>query len=226
MVEYSENIEVAGRMSGRDYICDNSGWPKPEWQKLIRHIVRRRGVRLDEVDDVAADIEIHLYKIAENYDPARSQPQTFVTLYANYAVSNYFRKNRQDVPTESLDGLLERDAEEGFAASQFADNTTLSPEQEASFQEDWENLYQVINEAGKAWRNCLLYNLRGYGKTDIAKHLGLPLGTVGPYLKRGWEHLLENPRTCDLARRIKKLTASDDKAMTATNAPDGQKEEL
>lgn len=139
----------------------------------------RCSVALEDRDDLFQETFIRIHRAAGSYDPGRPLHPWLFTIVAN-TVRNHLRRQR----VRSLVGSVE-EAGEPAAANPGADRVAAARQTVA-----W--LDQQIRDLPSPRREVLLLagveNLR---LKDIAKVLGLPLGTVKTHLRRARLSLAE-----------------------------------
>jgi len=137
--------------------------------------LRRLGVKPSDLEDVAHEVFLQVYKKLEQLDPARpARPWLFA--FAWRAASDYRRLARhRELPSE--------DAAETEAQGESA-QTSLER------HEDHVLLHQALDSLDLDKRAVVIaYELDGTAMKDIAEALGVPLNTAYSRLRLGREEL-------------------------------------
>jgi RNA polymerase sigma-70 factor (ECF subfamily) len=152
----------------------------PRLLGVVQRIVRDRPL----AEDIVHDAFVNIWNRAASFDPLRGQGRGWIYAIARNLALNSLRDNsRQDaVDPETLEALnMEeslqawRDSKDAFAWEDTADRMHICFE-----------MLEPIR------RNCLLHAyVDGFTHTQIAEHIGAPLGTVKAWIKRSLLNLRE-----------------------------------
>lgn len=138
-------------------------------------IVRRR----DWAEDVLQESFVSIWHHATVYDRTRSAPLTWMTTIVRNRALDWVRRPRTEVSTEELEGLAERwqDAAPG-------------PAEHAQERSSNVHLARCLDELPAPQRQSIaLAYVHGLSHSELAAHLGEPLGTVKTWVRRGLERL-------------------------------------
>lgn len=126
--------------------------------------LRRLGVRPDDVDDLAQDVFLSVYRALDQYDPARPiRPWLFAFVYRK--ASNYRRHPRRRFETQT--------AEIDRAGS------GATPEQAASQAELVGHLERALELLSDEQRAVfVMCELDGFSGAEIAEIVGIPVNTA------------------------------------------------
>jgi RNA polymerase sigma-70 factor (ECF subfamily) len=132
-------------------------------------------------EEVTLDVFTRLWQNAIAYDPGRAQLSTWLTSIARHRAIDRLRRRgvRPEGHSLSLDDV-------DFVLK--ADNP--GPEEDAALRLQRERVHAALRELPEDQRQALaLAYLRGLSQSEIAQHLGLPLGTVKTRIRLAMEKL-------------------------------------
>jgi RNA polymerase sigma-70 factor (ECF subfamily) len=147
---------------------------------VVQRIVRNR----PQAEDIVHDAFVNIWSRAASFDPLRGQARGWIYSIARNLALNSLRDNSRQhaVDPETLETLnLEeslqawRDSKDAFAWEYTADR-----------------MHTCFEMLEPIRRNCLLHAyVDGYSHSQIAQHVGAPLGTVKAWIKRSLLSLRE-----------------------------------
>ena len=137
------------------------------YQSLIFWLARKQlGA---DAEDAVQDIFIELWRNAGRFDPSKASEPTFVSMVARRRIIDRRRKLSRQPQTETIE------PERPIAAK-----TSVEATAEASLAG------RAIDELDERERTALRLSVyEGLSHSEIAEHLGMPLGTVKTYIRRG-----------------------------------------
>lgn len=135
----------------------------------ILQIVRSRG----RAEDILQDVYMKIWRRASTYRPDKGKPITWLCAIArNSAIDVVRREGRM---TEIGDDVLEN----------FADDAQLADDWLCDM-EDHEALRECIETLRDDHRKSIrLAYFEGYTYSELANHIGVPIGTVKSWISRG-----------------------------------------
>jgi RNA polymerase sigma factor (sigma-70 family) len=161
------------------------------WRDLVSRQTRRVfGLayrftgRVDEAEDLTQEIFVKLYQSLGRYDGAAgSFPSWLMTVARNHAIDHYRRRREERSRRVDEPALLEL-----APASEDGPHRILEREERARLvQRGLRSLPVELREP------LILFDLQGVPYEEVARSLGVPLGTVKSRINRG---------RLELARRI------------------------
>lgn len=151
---------------------------------VAMRIVRRR----DWAEDILQESFVSIWNHVTEYSRAKSAPMTWMTAIVRNRALDWVRRPKHEVADEEIDRVIE------------------------NWEDDNPGPAQRLQEAGEAGRlnDCLrelsgqqrqsiaLAYMHGLSHSELADHLGQPLGTIKTWIRRGLEKL----RGCLEARGV------------------------
>ncbi|MEO0586491.1 MAG: sigma-70 family RNA polymerase sigma factor, partial [Planctomycetota bacterium] len=138
---------------------------------LVWALARRRLGPGPEAEDAVQDIFIDLWKSAPRYDPARAADTTFVATIARRRLTDRLRKLARTPDT---------------ATPPPPPPPLPGPADRAAQDEDARAAHQAVAQLPEPQQQAMrLAILDGHSHAEVAKRLGLPLGTVKSHIRRG-----------------------------------------
>lgn len=138
---------------------------------IARRMLRDRGVAEDAVQDTFVD----LWRSAHRYDSERSSETTFVATLARRRVIDRLRRADRIPEPEEIDDRVVAD-DRGLAAVEDSDEAARAR--------------RAIDRLEPKQREILVLSVdRGLSHSQIARHTGLPLGTVKSHIRRAFERV-------------------------------------
>jgi RNA polymerase sigma-70 factor, ECF subfamily len=137
-------------------------------------IVRRK----DWAEDVLQESFVNIWHHARDYTASRSAPMTWMTSIVRNRSLDWLRRPREDTP-EAFEGMLEGTADDGpgplARLAQRGDATRLA------------HCLETLDPSQR--QSIALAFYHGLSHSELAQHLGAPLGTVKTWVRRGLERL-------------------------------------
>ena len=144
---------------------------------LVWSIARRLCVSVAETEDAVQDVFVELWKSAPKFDATKSAEKTFVAIVARRRVIDRLRSRMRRPATQPF--------EESFATEERV-GEALEVQEEAT------KARRMMNELRSEERMVLELAVdQGLSQTEIAKQIGMPLGTVKTHARRGMIRLRE-----------------------------------
>ena len=139
-------------------------------------IVRRR----DWAEDILQESFVNIWHHVPEYSPVRSAPMTWMTSIVRNRALDWARRPKHETPDEDLDGMIENQEDETLRSA--ADGLQLKGETAA--------LSNCLGELpGRQRQSIALAYLHGLSHSELAEHLGEPLGTIKTWIRRGLDKL-------------------------------------
>jgi RNA polymerase sigma-70 factor (ECF subfamily) len=137
----------------------------------------------EAAEDVLQDVFVQIWKKAPLFDPARGRPMTWaVTLTRNKAIDLMRSAQRRS-------GLHDTMHQENETFSRFDDRSSFDA---VASDEMWKLVRDSIKKLSKEQRQAIeLAFFASMTQTEIAEHLGEPLGTIKARIRRGMLALRE-----------------------------------
>ncbi|MCS6997574.1 MAG: sigma-70 family RNA polymerase sigma factor [Casimicrobiaceae bacterium] len=137
-------------------------------------------------EDVLQEVYVNLWRAASSYDATRSQPDTWLISIARHRAIDSLRRERIEPATGERAELLraeEDGAEEDPLDSLPSEAAGPLALLEAAF--DRAAVTRCMGELTSRARQCLaLAYYKGLSHSEIAEHLGEPLGSVKSWIRR------------------------------------------
>ena len=150
-----------------------------EYGALVWSLARRLSRTASDAEDATQEIFLDIWRSAGRFDPSQGSDKIFIAMIARRRLIDRLRKKSAEPPMDPIEvlesvawsdpgTLIETSAEADQAARALAE---LRPEQR-----------QVLE----------LSLLHGLTQSEIAARLGMPLGTVKSFMRRGLISVREN----------------------------------
>ncbi len=147
-------------------------------ESIFQLYVQRTGSR-DDADDLLQETFVKVYLKLDSYNPKFTFGQWVYTIARNTFI-DYTRKRRDDISIDSLTG--------GSGMTPSAEAPT--PEESYINSQQRTQLDQYMAKMTPRYRRLIeLRFFKDYSYEEIAKELGLPLGTVKTQIHRAREQL-------------------------------------
>jgi RNA polymerase sigma-70 factor (ECF subfamily) len=138
-----------------------------------------------QAEDILQDVFVTIWRAAQTFDAARSQPMTWLTSIARNRAIDSRRRHKTSVQTVSSCATTSGDHDEDadlLADMPSADPGPLELLQQAAQARD---LTRCIEELSAEQQQCMaLAYYQGLSHAEVAQHLAQPLGTVKSWLRR------------------------------------------
>jgi RNA polymerase sigma-70 factor (ECF subfamily) len=138
---------------------------------LVWSIARRLSRTRADAEDAVQEVFMEIWRCAARFDPSRGTEAAFIATVARRRLIDRLRRARAQPLIDSDANIAEHPAESVDAASLEIDNEAAA-RAIASLRTEYA---QVLN----------LAFCDGLTQQEISVHLGLPLGTVKSYMRRG-----------------------------------------
>lgn len=138
-------------------------------------------------EDLLQEIFINVWRAAQQYDAARSQPMTWLTSIARNRAIDAVRRGRTE-PTVADPGMPDDEQDQDV----YAHHADPGPGPQQWLQQAGEAaaLQQCMGGLSAAQRQCLaLAYYQGLSHAEVAAHIGQPLGSVKSWVRRGLQAL-------------------------------------
>lgn len=143
-----------------------------EYGALVWSLARRLTRTPSDAEDATQEIFLDIWRSAGRFDAAQGSPKVFIAMIARRRLIDRLRKTSSEPPMDSVD-VLETVA--------WSDPGTAS---ETSHEAGRAAL--ALQELRPEQRQVLeLSLLHGLSQSEIAVRLGMPLGTVKSFMRRG-----------------------------------------
>jgi len=126
-----------------------------------------------DAEDAVQEIFIEIWRSAGRYDPAKGTEKTFVATIARRRVVDWVRRRQRQPKSEPLADDRVTEADEGA-------------EHSAALADDYARARAALEQLPAQRRRVLtMAVLKGATHSEVARDLGLPLGTVKTHVRRG-----------------------------------------
>lgn len=140
----------------------------------VLHVLRDR----DRSEDVLQEVYLKVWHRAARFDESRASPITWLCAIARNAAIDRARKDGRNLEDDASDALPDVEDE-----SMGADDALCR-------EEDREKLRRCLEGLEKDHRKSIrLAFFRGFTHSELAKRLGVPLGTMKSWIRRGLKNL-------------------------------------
>lgn len=143
---------------------------------LVWSLARRYHATTADAEDAVQEVFLALWKNAERFDPEVASETTFVAMIARRRLIDLLRKRKRRIDTTGLDGKSEQIPGVRGEQVEAVAEAALAARALATLDE-------------KERRVVVLSTCHGMSHGQIARHTGLPLGTVKTYVRRGLERV-------------------------------------
>ena len=142
---------------------------------MALRIVRRR----DWAEEILQESFVSVWNHVADFDRQRSAPMTWMTTIVRNRALDWVRRPRHETPEEDLEGLADTWADAG-----------PGPLDRLQHAGDARRLGECLQRlSGRQRQSIALAYLHGLSHSELADHLGEPLGTVKTWIRRGLEQL-------------------------------------
>lgn len=138
-------------------------------------IVRRR----DWAEEVLQESFLNIWKYADSYAPTKSAPITWLVSVVRHRALDWLRRPHLEDHKADYDALLEALPDDAPDPGRLLDNSR-----------DARALVECLAQlAAKQQQSIVLAYVHGMSHSELARHLGEPLGTIKTWIRRGLERL-------------------------------------
>ena len=143
-----------------------------QYGPLVWSLARRLSRTASDAEDATQEIFLDIWRSAGRFDASQGSDKVFIAMIARRRLIDRLRKKSAEPPMESTDVL------ESVAWSDPGTSSEISLEAEQAAR--------ALAELRPEHRQVLeLGLLHGLSQSEIAARLGLPLGTVKSFMRRG-----------------------------------------
>lgn len=142
-----------------------------------------------QAEDLLQDIFVNIWRAAQGFDAARSQPMTWLTSIARNRAIDSLRRRKTEVSTVSTHRAADGEGDDIdlLTSVPSADAGPLELLQQAAQSRE---LDVCIGELSPEQQQCLaLAYYQGLSHAEVARHLAQPLGTVKSWVRRALQAL-------------------------------------
>jgi RNA polymerase sigma-70 factor, ECF subfamily len=139
---------------------------------LIWGLARRLTRTPADAEDATQEIFLDIWRSAGRFDPSQGSDKVFIAMIARRRLIDRLRRISSEPPTDSVD-VLETVA---WSVPGTASEISLEAEQAARALQELRPEQRQVLELGL---------LHGLSQSEIATRLGMPLGTVKSFMRRG-----------------------------------------
>ena len=144
---------------------------------LVWSLARRLCPRHEDAEDAVQEIFVEIWRNAAKFDPEIASEAAYITMIARRRLIDRYRRARRDLNTTYL-------IEETVAASNHENRVDVSDEAE--------HAEEYIQQLRLVERKVLDLSINdGMSRSQVAKAMNLPLGTVKTHARRGLIRLRE-----------------------------------
>jgi len=143
---------------------------------VAMRIVRRR----DWAEDILQESFVNIWNHVTEYSRAKSAPMTWMTAIVRNRALDWARRPKHETSDEDvMDGLIEN-----------WEDDTPGPAQRLQQAGEAGHLTDCLGElSGQQRQSIALAYMHGLSHSELAEHLGEPLGTIKTWIRRGLEKL-------------------------------------
>jgi len=146
-----------------------------QYGALVWSLARRLSQTAADAEDATQDIFLQIWRSAGRFDESKGSEKVFIAMIARRRLIDRLRKSAAEPHMDSSDEVLE-----SVAWSEPGSGNTAETSIEAA------QALQALSELRPEQRQVLeLGLLHGLTQSEIAKRLGMPLGTVKSCMRRG-----------------------------------------
>lgn len=143
---------------------------------FVKSVVHRTTGRGQEIEDVCQNAFLAIWKQAWRFDPARSNPLTWIALVTRSAARDAFRARLRSSRCGDLDG--------------WDIGATMMQRSSVEAVELLNTAQQALKQLPERQRSVVVFaHARGLTRRQIAALEGLPIGTVKTLIRRGSERI-------------------------------------
>jgi RNA polymerase sigma-70 factor, ECF subfamily len=143
-----------------------------QYGALVWSIARRLSRTPADAEDATQEIFLDIWRSASRFDASQGSEKVFIAMIARRRLIDKLRKTSAEPPMDSID-VVETVA---WADPGTASETAMEAEQAARALAELRPEQRQVLELGL---------LHGLSQSEIATRLGMPLGTVKSFMRRG-----------------------------------------
>ncbi len=143
-----------------------------QYGALVWSIARRLSRTPADAEDATQEIFLDIWRSASRFDASQGSEKVFIAMIARRRLIDRLRKTSAEPPMDSID-VVETAA---WADPGTASETAMEAEQAARALAELRPEQRQVLELGL---------LHGLSQSEIATRLGMPLGTVKSFMRRG-----------------------------------------
>jgi RNA polymerase sigma-70 factor, ECF subfamily len=143
-----------------------------EYGALVWSLARRLTRSPSDAEDATQEIFLDIWRSAVRFDATQGSVKTFIAMIARRRLIDRLRKTTSEPPMDTVD-VLETVA---WSDPGTASETSIEAEQAARALQQLRPEHRQVLELGL---------LHGLSQSEIASRLGMPLGTVKSFMRRG-----------------------------------------
>lgn len=143
-----------------------------EYGALVWSLARRLTRTPADAEDATQEIFLDIWRSAGRFDAKQGSDKVFIAMIARRRLIDRLRKTTSEPPMDSVDVLESMDWSDPGTASE----TSLEAEQAARAMAELRPEQREVLELGL---------VHGLSQSEIATRLGIPLGTVKSFMRRG-----------------------------------------
>lgn len=148
---------------------------------LFAVVLRINGDRA-QAEDLLQDIYVNVWRAAQGFDAARSQPMTWLTSIARNRAIDSLRRRKAEVETVSAHADDDDDRPDALEQAASEGPGPLELLQRAG---EARALSSCIGQLSAEQQQCMaLTYYQGLSHSEVAEHLAQPLGTVKSWVRR------------------------------------------
>ena len=182
-----EDAQVVGMLVRRCVAGDAAAWEEivQKYNRRIYNICYRFAGSTDDVQDLAQEVFIKMYRTLNTYDVERGAFMTWVTTITRNLLVDHFRKSKQDRMTDSIDGAPSEHEDAMPLSDRIADKS-MPPDARVQSLETTETVHRALQKLSPELREAvILRDLQDMDYKEIATVLKVPEGTVKSRINRG-----------------------------------------
>jgi RNA polymerase sigma-70 factor (ECF subfamily) len=142
-----------------------------------------------QAEDVLQEVYINVWRAAQSFNPALSQPTTWLVSIARHRAIDSLRRKQTDVQTISSTVAGPDEDTDHDLLDQIAD-TAPGPQEQLETATQVRALEHCMGGLSAEQKSSLaLAYYQGLSHAEVADHMGQPLGTVKSWVRRGMQAL-------------------------------------
>ena len=143
------------------------------YKNLVYSIILRKSNNSDEIDDLAQDVFLKVYKNLASYSPEFKFSTWVMRITSNHIIDFHRKRRAETVPLEA-------------AAEVVSEDRGGSPEDSLIHQEESKRIGRILDELPAMYKvPIVMYHQKDMSYQEIADRLGEPLSKVKNRIFRG-----------------------------------------